>query len=168
MRTNFRIKVPRVRLINADGSMVGIVETREARIMAEQQGLDLVEVQPMADPPVCRIMDFGKFRYEESRKERQARKHSHAHAIKEVKFHSSIAEHDYETKISHIRDFLSKGHKVKVTLTYRGRENVHRELGFHLVEQLIKDCQDICNVEAAPRLMGRNLIALLAGKAQKS
>jgi translation initiation factor IF-3 len=168
MRVNHRIKVPRVRLINADGSMVGIVDTRNARTMAEEQHLDLVEVQPMADPPVCRIMDFGKFRYEESRKERQARKHSHANAIKEVKFHASIGEHDYATKLTHIRDFLTSGYKVKVTLTYRGRENVHRELGFQLVEKVMKDCLDVCTVESAPRLMGRNLIALLAGKASKA
>ncbi len=168
MRVNHRIKVLKVRLINADGSMAGVVDTRNARTLAEQQGLDLVEVQPMADPPVCRIMDFGKYRYEESRKERMARKNAHFHGIKEVKFHASIGDHDFDTKIKHIRDFLTSGHKVKVILTYRGRENVHREIGFEVVNRVIKQCQDVSVVESTPRLMGRNLIAMLGCKPQKA
>jgi translation initiation factor IF-3 len=122
----------------------------------------------MADPPVCRIMDFGKYRYEESRKERMARKNAHFHGIKEVKFHASIGDHDFDTKIKHIRDFLTSGHKVKVILTYRGRENVHREIGFEVVNRVIKQCQDVSVVESTPRLMGRNLIAMLGCKPQKA
>ena len=148
--------------------MVGVMPTREARALAEKAGLDLVEVSPNADPPVCRVMDFGRFRYEESRKRKQAKKSSHAQQVKEIKFHSNVAEHDYQTKINHIRKFLEKGHKVKVSLTFRGRENVHRDLGFDVIKRVIQDCSEQSNVEMAPRLMGRSIIAMLGAKATES
>jgi translation initiation factor IF-3 len=160
--------VPRVRCVNADGSMVGVITTREARMLAEEHGLDLVEVSPNADPPVCRIMDFGKFRYEESRKQREARKNAHVQGIKEVKFHSNVGEHDYATKVGHIHQFLEKGHKVKLTLTFRGRENVHRELGFEVINRVLVDCSAQANVEMAPRLMGRSVSAILVPKPAKA
>jgi translation initiation factor IF-3 len=159
--------VSQVRLVNEDGSVEGVMATRDARILAEQRGLDLVEVSPNADPPVCRIMDFGKFRYDESRKEKMARKNAVHHVVKEVKFHANVADHDYATKISHIKDFIAKGHKVKITLTFRGRENVHREIGFDLVNRLIKEVESVAIAEQPPRLMGRNLMALLAQKPSK-
>jgi translation initiation factor IF-3 len=113
-------------------------------------------------------MDFGKFRYDESRKQKQARKHQHNHALKEVKFHANVAEHDYQTKLNHISEFLEKGHKVKVSLTFRGRENAHRELGFKLVQRVIADCESLCNVEMAPRMVGRSVVSMIAPRSVKS
>jgi translation initiation factor IF-3 len=141
--------------------------TREAMNLAQQRGLDLVEVSPNAEPPVCRIMDFGKYRYEESMKRKQAKSRSHSRQVKEVKFHANVAEHDYNTKVNRMRQFLEKGHKVKVTLTFRGRENAHRELGFELVEKVINDCAELSVVDMAPRLMGRNLVAMLGARSSR-
>jgi translation initiation factor IF-3 len=140
-------------------------------MQAQQEGLDLVEISPNADPPVCRIMDFGKYRYEEARKEKLARKHQHVHAVKEMKFHANTAEHDYQTKINHIRQFLEKGHKVKITLTFRGRENAHKELGFEVMNRVIKDCESKSMVDMTPRMLGRSIIAMIgprSGAASKS
>jgi len=112
-------------------------------------------------------MDFGKFRYEEGRKERLARKRQQSHAVKEVKFRPNVGEHDYQTKVNHLRDFLSKGHKVKLTLMFRGREHAHRDLGFQLLERVIKDAADISAVDMAPRMMGRSAVAMLSSRAAK-
>jgi len=161
IRVNHKIRVPKVRLIDADGNMVGVVATRDGLKMALDRNLDLVEVSPMADPPVCRIMDYGKFRYDESIKEKEARKKAHKHVVKEVKFHANVAEHDFMTKVGHIRGFLQKGQKVKLTLTFRGRENAHRELGFEVVKRVIATVSDIGTVEQDPKLLGRNIVALL-------
>jgi translation initiation factor IF-3 len=157
--------VPRVRLINEDGTVVGIVATRDAQLAAEEKKLDLVEVSPNADPPVCRIMDYGKFCYEQNRKDRGQRKS--VQKIKEVKFHTRVDEHDYLTKIGHIRGFLEKGNKVKVSLMFRGRENAHKELGFEVINRVIKDCESFGYCESAPRLMGRNVIAMLGVRANR-
>lgn len=135
---------------------------------SQELGLDLVEVSPNAEPPVCRIMDFGKFRYEESRKSKLARKHQHNVVIKEMKFHANIGEHDYRTKVNHLKEFLGEGHKVKVSLTFRGRENAHRELGFAVIKNVVKDCEEISIVEMAPKLIGRGIIAMLANKPVKA
>ena len=142
--------------------MLGVIATDKARAMAGQQGLDLVEISPNADPPVCRIMDFGKYRYEEAKKERIARKHQHSLALKEIKFHVTVEEHDYQTKVTSMKKFLTKGHKVKISLFFRGRENVHRELGFRLLERVFKDCGDVGVLEMAPRLIGRGIFGVLA------
>ena len=168
IRANHKIKVPTVRCVAADGSMLGVVPTREAMKLAQQQGLDLVEVSPNADPPVCRIMDFGKYRYEESIKQKQARKHQHRRAVKEIKYHANVAEHDYQTKLNHARDFLEKGHKVKFSLRFRGRENAHRELGFEMINRVIKDCEDLSTVEMAPRMVGRSVVSLLGTRSAKT
>ena len=146
---------------------MGIIDTSRARALATERGLDLVEISPKADPPVCRIMDFGKFRYEEGRKERLARKRQQSHAVKEVKFRPNVGEHDYQTKVNHLRDFLGKGHKVKLTLMFRGREHAHRELGFQLLERVIQDVDDISTVDMAPRMMGRSAVAMLSSRAAK-
>lgn len=148
--------------------MIGIVPTYQAKSLAQEAGLDLVEISPNAEPPVCRIMDFGKFRYEERRKEKLARKHHHAAMMKEIKFHSNVGEHDYKTKVRHIREFVQKGHRVKVSLYFRGRENVHRELGFEVIKRALKDCDDLCNVEAAPKLLGNSIISVLCPKSGRS
>lgn len=148
--------------------MLGVLKTHEALAKAEAQGLDLVEISPNAAPPVCRIMDFGKFQYEEGRKKKMARKKQHGHVVKEIKFHSNVAEHDYETKVGHIKEFLQKGCKVKLTLTFRGRENAHRELGFELMNKVIKDCSDVCTVDMEPKIMGRSINAMISAKVGKS
>lgn len=156
-----------MRCVDADGTMMGIIDTSRARALATERGLDLVEISPKADPPVCRIMDFGKFRYEEGRKERLARKRQQSHAVKEVKFRPNVGEHDYQTKVNHLKDFLGKGHKVKLTLMFRGREHAHRELGFQLLERVIQDVDDISTVDMAPRMMGRSAVAMLSSRAAK-
>ena len=148
--------------------MIGVMDTREAQRMAKEQGLDLVEVSPKADPPVCRIMDYGKYQYEESMKRKQAKKHHHARQLKEVKFHANVAEHDYQTKISNARKFLEKGHKVKISLTFRGRENAHRDLGFELVNRVMNDCEDLSVADMAPRLMGRSIVTVLGVRSGKA
>ena len=129
--------------------------------LALSRNLDLVEISPNANPPVCRIMNFGKYKYEESRKNKLARKHQAQVLLKEMKFHANVEDHDYRTKTSHIRDFLQKGHRVKASLLFRGRENEHRDLGYALFERLIKDCADIGAPESSPRLLGNNLVILL-------
>jgi len=144
--------------------MAGVLETRDALRLAVQEGLDLVEISPNADPPVCKIMDFGKFLYEEHRKQKEARKHQHGHAIKEVKFHSNTADHDYQTKMNHIKEFMEEGKKVKVSLTFRGRENAHKELGFDLINRVLKDASQYGLIEQTPKMMGRTINAMLAGK----
>jgi translation initiation factor IF-3 len=153
-----------VRCINADGVMMGVVATKDALKMAMDQGLDLVEISPNAAPPVCRIMDFGKFLYEEQRKKKEARKHQHGQVVKEMKFHANVAEHDYQTKINHVKEFLEKGYKVKLSLTFRGRENVHREFGFEVVNRVLKDTEGLCAIDMAPRMMGRSIISMITGK----
>lgn len=155
-----------MRCVRDDGTMVGVISTREALKLAQDAGLDLVEISPNADPPVCRIMDFGKFKYQESLKEKQARKHQHSVVVKEMKFHANVGEHDYATKVTHTREFLDKGFKVKISLTFRGRENAHRELGFEVINHVLKDCDDIAVVEMAPRMLGRSIVALLGGRRQ--
>lgn len=147
--------------------MLGVIPTREALSAAFAQGLDLVEVAPNADPPVCRIMDLGKYRYEQRRKERMARKHQHSATVKEVKFHCNVEQHDYDTKLRHIKEFLEKGHKVKLTLTFRGRENAHPDLGFQLIRRVIGDCAEFGSVSMEPMQMGRNILSMLAAKAGK-
>jgi len=147
--------------------MLGLMATRDAQRLADQQGLDLVEISPNADPPVCKIMDFGKFRYEESIKRKQARKSQIRQQIKEIKFHASVDEHDLQTKLRHIREFLAEGDKVKLTLQYRGRENAHKELGMEVITRVIKEIEAVAIVEQSPRLLGRLLGCLLAPRPAK-
>jgi translation initiation factor IF-3 len=148
--------------------MLGVMATRDAQRLADQQEMDLVEISPNADPPVCKIMDFGKFRYEESIKRKQARKSQIRQQIKEVKFHASVDEHDLQTKLRHIREFLADGDKVKITLQYRGRENAHKELGMQVVTRVIKELEPLSVVEQQPRLLGRLLGCLLAPRPVKA
>jgi translation initiation factor IF-3 len=158
---NYKIRVPQVRCIGADGQQIGVIATSEAMRMAESLRLDLVEISPNANPPVCRIMDYGKFKYEENRKEKLARKHQASVVLKEVKFHANVDDHDYQTKLNHIRGFLEKGHRVKASLYFRGRENEHRELGFDLFKRLEKDIAGQGAVETPGRLFGNNLVMIL-------
>jgi len=157
-----------VRCVAVNGDMLGVMDTRDALKKAIDLNLDLVEISPNADPPVCRIMDFGKFRYEESMRNKKARKSQSNKGMKEVKFHANVGEHDFQTKLNRAKEFLGKGHKVKLSLQFRGRENAHRELGFQVVQRVIKECVDISVIDMAPKLMGRSIVAMLGVKTGKS
>lgn len=156
-----RIRVPEVRVVDADGNQLGIMPTSRARLLADQKGLDLVEVAPTAQPPVCRIMDYGKFKYDQEKKERDAKKHQVQTRVKEVKFHANVEDHDYMTKLRHTRDFILEGHRVKVSLYFRGRENAHHELGYEVLKRVLKDCEDIATPEQMPNLLGKLLIMMI-------
>ena len=147
--------------------MLGVVTVSEAMSLAVRAGLDLVEVSPNAEPPVCRIMDFGKFKYEQARKERDARKHQHAAEMKEVKFHANVADHDFETKVNHIHGFLEKGMKVKCSLYFRGRENAHRELGFEVINRVMKSCEEMAQPDMPPKLIGSSIVMVLGPRSGK-
>ena len=160
-RVNNRIRVSQVRCISETGEQIGILATSEALKLALAKNLDLVEISPNANPPVCRIMNFGKFRYEESQREKLARKHQVQVMLKEMKFHANVEDHDYITKMQRIRGFLQKGNRIKASLLFRGRENEHRELGFNLFNRLVKDCADVGAPDSSPRLFGHNLVMLM-------
>jgi translation initiation factor IF-3 len=164
VRVNNRIRVSQVRCISAKGEMLGILPTSEALKMALNSGYDLVEISPDAKPPVCRIMNFGKYKYEESRREKLARRQQAAAVIKEMKFHANVEEHDYQTKLRHIHEFLQKGYRVKASLMFRGRENEHRELGFELFKRLVKECEPYGSIESPAKLLGNNLFLVMRGQ----
>jgi translation initiation factor IF-3 len=151
-----------VRLIGADGNQLGIKPLPEALDLARQADLDLVEVAPLASPPVCRIMDYGKFRYEESQKAKESRKKTSQISIKEVKFRPKIGKGDFDTKVRHMHDFLEDGHKVKVTLQFRGREMAHPELGAKILDAVLEQLGDAVKVETQARLEGRNMTMVLS------
>ena len=151
-----------MRLISETGEQLGIKTIQEALATAASQELDLVEVAPQADPPVCRLMDYGKWLYEESQRIREARKHQTHIVIKEMKFRPKIDQHDYETKLKHIERFLSEGAKVKVTVMFRGRELAHPDIGHNLLEKIATDLSDAASVEHQPELDGRNMVMVLA------
>jgi translation initiation factor IF-3 len=161
-RINDRIRVPEVRLVGADGEQIGIVRIEDAIRRAQEADLDLVEVAPMARPPVCKIMDYGKFKYESAQKAREARRNQQLTVIKEMKLRPKIDPHDYETKKGHVVRFLNAGDKVKVTIMFRGREQSRPELGFRLLQRLAEDIGELGYVEAAPKQDGRNMIMVMA------
>ena len=143
------------------GNMLGVMATRDAQRMAEERGLDLVEITPNAVPPGCKIMDYGKFKYEESIKAKQARKSQKVQKVKEIKFHPGTDTNDFDYKLKQIRGFIGEGCKVKLTLQYRGRENAHRELGEDVINRVLEALKDECFVEQAPKTLGRVLGALI-------
>ncbi|MDO9107487.1 MAG: translation initiation factor IF-3 [Coriobacteriia bacterium] len=161
-RINEKIRVPRVRLIGVDGAQLGIFVTSDAQKIADDLNLDLVEVAPNSDPPVCRVMDYGKYKYEQDIKAKMARKHQTKVEIKEIKFRPKIDKHDYETKKKHVMRFLDAGAKVKVTIMFRGREMVHAERGLAILERLAGELGEMAIVESAPKLEGRNMFMLMA------
>ena len=163
-RINHLIKVPEVRVIGAEGEQRGILKTSEALRQARDGGYDLVEVAPTAEPPVCRIMDHGKFKYEQSKKEHRMRLNQKSTQVKEVKFRPRTDKHDMETKIRHIKDFLEDGNKTKVTIMFRGREMANRELGFKAIEKVIAELKGVGNIESPPRMEGRNLYMVVSPK----
>jgi translation initiation factor IF-3 len=161
-RVNQQIRISPVRVIDPEGEQVGIVPIERALELAEELGLDLVEVAPMARPPVCRIMDYGKFKYEEQRKAREARKKQHQIQIKEVKMRPGIEDHDFDFKTRHARRFLEEGNKVKVTMMFRGRQMAHPEIGREVLDKVLKELSDISKVEMHPTMEARAMTMVLS------
>jgi len=159
--------VPQVRVISDDGEQFGVMDTRDAIREARSRGLDLVEVSPNADPPVCKIIDFGKFQYEQKKKANEAKKKQVVVTVKEVKFRPGTDVHDYSYRMKHAREWLEEGDKVKATIWFRGREMAHRELGARILEQLEKDLLDIGDVEMRPRMEGNQMFTIFAPKRHK-
>ncbi len=154
MRVNERIRIPQVRVVDEEGGQVGVMSSYEALKLAREKGMDLVEVSPNASPPVCRIMDFGKYKYELSKRAAKAKKVQHRIQVKEVKFRPKIDDHDFDFKVNHARDFLEGKNKVKFTVMFRGREMAHAELGRVLLDQAAEALADIAQVENPPRMEG--------------
>ncbi|HKJ08367.1 MAG TPA: translation initiation factor IF-3 [Gammaproteobacteria bacterium] len=163
-RINQEITVPEVRLIGADGEQVGVVSIEEAQRAADEAELDLVEISPTADPPVCRIMDYGKFRFEEAKKAAEARKKQKQIQIKEVKFRPGTDEGDYQVKLRNLIRFLTEGDKTKVTLRFRGREMAHQDLGRKLLQRVEADLKEYGSVEQFPKMEGRQMSMVLSPK----
>ncbi|MBR0642431.1 translation initiation factor IF-3 [Plastoroseomonas hellenica] len=163
-RVNEEIRVPQVRLIDKDGEMLGVMTAREALMRAYDVGLDLLEISPNAVPPVCKILDYGKYKYEQQKKANEARKKQKVVEIKEIKVRPNIDDHDYETKMKQMKGFISEGDKVKVTLRFRGREMAHQDLGVKVLERIRTDLGEIIKVEQMPRLENRQMIMVLSPK----
>lgn len=161
VRRNEQIRAREVRVIGAEGEQIGILSRVEAMALAREAGMDLVEVAATADPPVCRIMDFGKFRYEQQQKKKEARRNQSVVQIKEIKVRPKTDDHDYETKLRHIRRFLGDGDRCRVTVFFRGREIVHKDRGQAILERVIEDTRDVGRVEQEPSAEGRTLQMLL-------
>ncbi len=161
---NEEIRVPQVRLIDQNGEMLGVMSAREALMRAYDVGLDLLEISPNAVPPVCKITDFGKFKYEQQKKANEARKKQKVVEIKEVKVRPNIDDHDYGVKMRAMKSFIEEGDKVKVTLRFRGREMAHQDLGIKVLERIRSDLGDTIKVESMPRLENRQMIMVLAPK----
>lgn len=166
-RVNERIRFREVRLIDEEGQQVGIIATRDALEMARERGLDLVEVAPNAVPPVCRLMDYGKFRYEQSRKERESRKNQHVVELKEVRIRPKIDDHDLSTKGRQAAKFLDSGDKVKLTVLFRGREMAHPDIGRGLLDQLANQLRPHGSIEQSPRMEGRTMTMFMNPLRQK-
>jgi translation initiation factor IF-3 len=168
LRINDRIRVPEVRLVGPNGETVGIVPTDQALKLAQEADLDLVEIAPQGRPPVCKLMDYGKFKYENAQKAREARRNQTNTVIKEMKLRPKIDQHDYETKKGHVVRFLRQGDKVKITIMFRGREQHRPELGFRLLQRLAEDVTELGFVESTPKQDGRNMIMVLGPHKKKS
>ena len=163
-RINHLIRVPEVRVIGAEGEQLGVLKTPDAVRQAKDAGYDLVEVAPTADPPVCRIMDFGKFKYEQSKKQHRTKQHQKSTQVKEIKLRPRTDKHDLETKVRQIRGFLEEGNKTKVTVMFRGREMANKEYGFTAIQKVIEGLNEVGIIESAPRLEGRNLFMIVSPK----
>ena len=161
-RINEEIRVPQVQLIDQDGANRGELPTREALAIAQEAGLDLVEVAPNASPPVCKILDYGKFKYESQKKAAEARKKQRTIEVKEIKMRPMIDDHDYDVKMRSIRRFFEEGDKVKVTLRFRGREMAHQDLGLKLLDRVRSELSELSKVEQEPKLEGRQMVMVLA------
>ncbi len=162
MRVNRQIRAPQVRVINAAGEQVGVISIEEALQLSTREGLDLVEISPNSQPPVCKVIDYGKFRYDQTKREKESKKAQHVIKVKEVKVKPNIDTHDLETKLRHARDFLTKGNKVKVTCTFRGRERAHPEHGEKVIQSMVQSLEDVGTVESPSILMGKTMILIMA------
>jgi translation initiation factor IF-3 len=163
-RVNREIDAPQVRLVGPDGEMVGVVPLREALYAAEQVGLDLVEISPNAAPPVVKVLDYGKYRFEEQKRKNEARKKQKVIDVKEIKLRPGIDDNDYNVKMRSARRFLEEGDKVKVTMRFRGREMAHQEFGMDVLVKVRDELQDLSKVEQMPKMEGRQMIMVLAAK----
>ena len=163
-RVNGAIRALQVRCIDPDGEQLGVLDTRDAISKAEDFGLDLVEVQPNVDPPVCKILDYGKYKYEAQKRANEARKKQKIIEVKEIKLRPNIDEHDYQVKMRNVVKFLRGGDKVKVTLRFRGREMAHQELGANVLTRVREETDEIAKIEAMPKMEGRQMIMVLAPK----
>ncbi|MCC5863789.1 MAG: translation initiation factor IF-3 [Wenzhouxiangella sp.] len=163
-RRNEDITASKVRVVGSDGEQIGVMGIRDALARAEESGMDLVEIAPQADPPVCRIMDWGKYRFETQKKAQAARKKQKQIQIKEIKFRPGTDDHDYDVKMRNLRRFIEEGNKVKVTLRFRGREMAHQELGRDLLKRVEADMSEEITVEQYPRMEGRQMVMMLAPK----
>ncbi|MCA3278047.1 MAG: translation initiation factor IF-3 [Roseomonas sp.] len=163
-RINDEIRVPQVRLIDDAGEMIGVMSAREALIRAYDVGLDLVEISPNAVPPVCKILDYGKYKYEQQKKANEARKKQKVVEIKEIKVRPNIDDHDYDVKMKQMKNFIGEGDKVKVTLRFRGREMAHQELGVKVLERIRGDLIELVKVEQMPKLENRQMVMVVAPK----
>ncbi|HLS52147.1 MAG TPA: translation initiation factor IF-3 [Burkholderiaceae bacterium] len=161
-RINGEIRAPEVRLIDVDGNQVGIVKIAEALRLSEENEIDLVEIAPNAEPPVCRLMDYGKFRYQEQKRQAEARARQRTIQVKEVKFRPGTDEGDYKVKLRNLRRFIEEGDKAKVTLRFRGREMAHQDLGMRVLERVRDDLKELAQVESMPKLEGRQMVMVLA------
>ncbi|NEP59637.1 MAG: translation initiation factor IF-3 [Symploca sp. SIO2G7] len=161
---NERIRFPKIRAISNEGEQLGIISPQEALRMAEEKGLDLVLVSDQANPPVCRIMDYGKYQFEQQKKAREAKKKQHTADVKEVKMRYKIEDHDYQVRVNNAQRFLKSGDKVKATITFRGREIQHTHLAHQLLERMANDLQEVGEVQQAPKREGRNMMMLLSPK----
>ncbi len=162
IRVNGKIRAREVRVIGTDGSQVGVLTLPDALTMARQHGVDLVEIAPNATPPVCRLVDFGKFRYEQAKREKESKKHQHSNKVKEIQLSPSIDPHDFGVKLAHTIDFLCEEMKVKVTLRFRGREMAHKEYGFQQVQKLIAEAAPYGHPDQPPKLVGKGITAMLS------
>ena len=167
MRINREIRAPRVRVIDKDGSQLGVLTISDALIRAEQSGLDLVEISATSEPPVCKIIDYGKYRYQITKKEKENKKAQHQVKVKELKIKPTTDEHDLQVKIRHAREFISKGDKVRITCVFRGREMMHPEFGEKAIKRICTDLEDIAAPESPAKMIGRNLSVVLAPGAKK-
>jgi len=160
-RTDRRIKAREVRVVGSQGEQLGVMPTEVALAKAQAEGLNLVEVNPMSKPPVCKIMDYGRFKYEEKKKANDAKKKQVVVKVKEVKLRPKTEEHDYETKVRHVKEFIEEGNKAKITIMFRGREITHRNLGTAILDDVVADLKEIAVVEQPPRLEGKQMFMIL-------
>ena len=167
MQINEEITDKEVRLISNDGGQLGIVSAAQAQKLAAEKNLDLVKIAPQAKPPVCKIMDYGKYRFEQSKREKEAKKNQRVIEIKEIRLSPNIDVHDFDTKVGHARKFLSAGNKTKVSIRFRGREMTHTDLGLTIMAQFAEKCADIASVEKPAKLEGRQMLMFLAPKSAK-
>lgn len=167
MKVNRQIRALKVRVIDKDGKQVGVLPIHQAMSIAEAQGLDLVEIAPTAQPPVCKIVDYNKYRYQQIKKEKESKKSQHQIKIKEIKVKPNTDAHDLAVKIRHSREFIQKGHKVRLTLMFRGREMAHPEIGERVIREMCDALLDIATPESTPKLMGRSISVVLAPGVKK-